>query len=301
MLNTDSRKETMTQAPLNEYPLCTKILLQFFLSILFLSFSSCIKDSAGIEKIQIAPEFETYWNNFLIEAEARDIDLMVDTLAFKMEFAQLDTIFGPSTAGLCQSESGGDILIDTDVWETLHDNGKWGLIYHELGHCVLGRHHTNPFGNIDQNLRTFECSSLMTGCLCGFGCGIDFDSEMWRNFYLDEFFGLAAEPAWINIGTNYFENDFEEIAFELFESTDNEVLIPNPFNQTPNFQLEVFITGHKDFQFSKDQISFDFKAEIGETSIIVNDILVFHLNFINAWKFLNSDLENTSFTWRSQF
>ncbi len=56
------------------------------------------------------------------------------------EFRQLE-----DRAAQCLQTDGLQVVsVDPDVWETICPAQKRALVFHELGHCVLGRSHTDP-------------------------------------------------------------------------------------------------------------------------------------------------------------
>ena len=56
--------------------------------------------------------------------------------------------FGPTAsniAGVCTRWNNGfrEIAINQNYWSTASEDARWGLIFHELGHCVLNREHVS--------------------------------------------------------------------------------------------------------------------------------------------------------------
>lgn len=60
----------------------------------------------------------------------------------------------PNYIGLCWFNNGGvkipHIQIDRSKWELMSDWRRKAVLYHELGHCVLGRRHTNNKNSLMQ-------------------------------------------------------------------------------------------------------------------------------------------------------
>lgn len=266
-------------------------------SLLILTLALACEKEEIAKEINVDLELESYWLKFVEEAENRGVDLQLDTLDFSIGFAQLDSL-NVTTAGKCYGLPGGDILIDVDEWESSDEVRRELLMFHELGHCVLGRHHTNPYGYLEENLRTYTCISLMTSCLCGSSCGIDYYSAQWRTFYLDELFGLSAEPEWISDGTDYEAETFDEALLTIADSITTELTLPDINCDGSNLQLEVELAGHSDFVFETGGVRYEFSASNGELGIFVAEALVFDLDFINSWAQLNEDWWNVSFTYR---
>lgn len=97
------------------------------LMILMLLLSACGKKIEGV----IDPTFTSYVQDFEMK-----IGVEVNGVSIR---------FKPQTypvLGVCKS--GGEIAeveIDPTQWEKMNDIGREQLIYHELGHCALGRPH----------------------------------------------------------------------------------------------------------------------------------------------------------------
>lgn len=66
--------------------------------------------------------------------------LLGKTIKFSVLFADMDQQY----AGMCWLYSTGDrkIEINPYSWDKLNELGKEEVIFHELGHCELGRGHT---------------------------------------------------------------------------------------------------------------------------------------------------------------
>lgn len=75
----------------------------------------------------------------------------------------VDIVFKPTqypTLGVCWSGGTGNnkIEIDPTHWKKMSKYGREQLIYHELGHCVLGLKHNN--GEVEINNWTVEGSIM---------------------------------------------------------------------------------------------------------------------------------------------
>jgi hypothetical protein len=47
-----------------------------------------------------------------------------------------------STIGVCAQDR-LTVFLDVDYWEKANGNARWSLLFHELGHCVLNREHSD--------------------------------------------------------------------------------------------------------------------------------------------------------------
>ena len=113
------------------------------------------------------------------------------------------------------------ITISSLCWRELDESGREILVFHELGHALLGRAHKNTL------LGTGKKLSLMSS---GGGCNIQDSYELCqtelRSYYLDELFFEPSEiPQWSASGgftARLFEDTIDEEPFEWeIETVDN--------------------------------------------------------------------------------
>jgi len=109
-------------------------------SILFtLVFSAC-----NPHEYRIDPAFTDYLQRFKTEGASRGHNLTPETSGLIMEFGTL----ADGTAGLTHYETPVRIQIDKTYWNAISNTAgadmmKEDLIFHELGHALLGRPHIN--------------------------------------------------------------------------------------------------------------------------------------------------------------
>ncbi len=145
-------------------------------SIVFLQ--SCQKDN-------ITTEFQKYVDVFLAEGAKRGQKLHADNLTVR---------FNPDKNGASQSIPGSPkILINKTFWEHSDDLQKESLIFHELGHAILGLAHNNC------QLSDGSSASIMCGiggsCITNY-CFSPYGG-MRREYYLDQLFDRETPiPQW---------------------------------------------------------------------------------------------------------
>ncbi len=85
------------------------------------------------------PDFRPILERFIFEAEKRNVSVDLNNLT--IFYGDIEGNYG-----VCFAENGlGNILISNDL-RTETDDLLSEILLHELGHCVLGRDHTNnPF------------------------------------------------------------------------------------------------------------------------------------------------------------
>lgn len=125
----------------------------------------------------VEEEMIDYFRSFAIEGEERGllIDWDVERIATNLVHIEEDAI------GRCLTYENGSRVINIDrvFWNSSTDLEKEFLIFHELGHCLLERSHTNI-----KNQRGV-CQSIMNSgenlCIINY-------NQNTRNTYLDELF-----------------------------------------------------------------------------------------------------------------
>ena len=156
-------------------------------SIVFLLFviiiSSCQQDLTDQEDSQISgvdidSELAPYFIIFQEEASNHGLNIDYESSNVSAEIIQIDE---GSVAGTC-STNGHDlrhITIDQSFWDRASPLLREMVIFHELGHCILGRGHSED--QFDNGI----CRSIMRSGLVD--C-IDAYSATNRPYYIEELF-----------------------------------------------------------------------------------------------------------------
>lgn len=84
------------------------------------------------------PEFRTYYKEF--QQDAKDNNVEVD---FSLSLTYFATKLNENTAAYCNSNK--HVVVSEEVWDTLNPDERKVLIYHEWGHCILKRDHTESY------------------------------------------------------------------------------------------------------------------------------------------------------------
>ena len=175
----------------------SKQLIPFLsLSIIFgilLLFSSCEPDESldltedeeflPIDQFPgVDPELWSYFSNFEEEAAVRGLDIDLFLSKITGEIVEIDE---EHVAGRCtfSSVAPNAITIDKTFWDRSSQLFREFVVFHELGHCFLGRGHeegTNANGT---------CVSIMRSGLED--CRDNYRTST-RTVYLDELFGAIA-------------------------------------------------------------------------------------------------------------
>ena len=133
-------------------------------------------------------ELDIHVQKFIEEGKKRDIFLNMEEEAIVLEFGEL----ADNKGGKCNSHDYPKrIVIDRGRWKLLNEYQQEALVFHELGHCILGRDYKN------ETLPHGECASLMDGSENRFNCSNNFFSVNWRDYYLDELSDDEVQlPSW---------------------------------------------------------------------------------------------------------
>src|SRR5271170_1267705 len=106
----------------------------YYLSMKTLLISLLVLTGCGHSTID--PQLQPYVDRF-----AQDTGLTITTPMT----VQFGSVGSTNEEGQCQAGGLGNFVITINLtyWVTYDDVGRELLIYHELGHCVLGRVHTS--------------------------------------------------------------------------------------------------------------------------------------------------------------
>lgn len=154
-----------------------KILVMF--TLVTLLFSSCYPDpQVGNDGAQTNISLDKFYADFEYEASLRGVDINIENLDL---ISRIEEIEEEGVAGTCHfnSHQSNIVTIDQSFWNSASSNQKEMVVFHELGHCVLGRDHREEENNEN------ACLSIMNSGTTG--CQI-FYNETNREYYLDELF-----------------------------------------------------------------------------------------------------------------
>ncbi len=121
---------------------------------------------------------DQYVSNFEQEARNRGLHIDVSALGITIELADIPE---QNVAGVCytHSHAPGRIEIDAPYYHSMPDLRREYVVFHELGHCVLGRAHA------EAQYPNGTCRSIMAS---GTGQCIERYTLSNRSRYLDELF-----------------------------------------------------------------------------------------------------------------
>ena len=156
----------------------------FFVFLVF--FASCLEDQLETDTFDTQRGYpnvhQALWSHFdAFEKAAKDRGYALDLASLPIH-GNISSINKDNVAGTCSY--GGrtnqrDVLIDSDFWKRSSPLYREYIVFHELGHCVLGQDHREAcFSN-----RTWL--SIMRS---GTGSCRDNYNSSTRSYYIDELF-----------------------------------------------------------------------------------------------------------------
>ncbi len=165
---------------------------------------SCEKKEVSFE-YRIEPALEVYVETFFEEAKARGISIPKENLI--VEFT--DSL-PEDFCGQCERPKAGragqriiQIRKNRDCWDIKVSQNKEALVFHELGHCLLGRDHKDEFfpNGAPTTIMTTRLAGPYEPCVYVFGddqATFKCNKTVRRPYYLDELFNenLSMYPDW---------------------------------------------------------------------------------------------------------
>lgn len=201
---------------------------------LILIFSSCRVEEASIPNINVEEDFVPYVNAFIEEGAKRGHEIDFEDTGLTIVFGNIPTASASCSEIAGPNEGSHQIIVNKNAWEALNDTLRERLIFHELGHCELGRIHKNdkfsdgswrsimrgdPLSQVDERLPV---------PYFGFR----------RDYYIDELFNdHTPSPGWASYNFDY--NDLETAALNPLITRSNLEKLSDTINLAlENYELE---------------------------------------------------------------
>ncbi len=150
--------------------------------------------------LDIDPEFQEPFDQFIEEAALRGIDLEIDNLIIRYDEALEASFCGNCNSAEVASNIQKTISVNPNYFCWENDEQAETFIFHEMGHCVLGRLHTDeklPNGD-PKSLMIADDLSVYSPCVYNFDRdNNDCDNRSKREYYIDELFDESTPtPEW---------------------------------------------------------------------------------------------------------
>ncbi|MEM6763590.1 MAG: hypothetical protein AAF824_14955 [Bacteroidota bacterium] len=146
------------------------------IGIVWIGFSACEKEEEPTNTVD--SELIQYFQSFQEEAAIRGVIVNYEENPVEGTFTE----FEGNIAGQCAyyADAPPVVSIDIDYWNRSDTYEREFVVFHELGHCFLGRPHDNTTS--ENGLCVSMMNSGESGCINAYG-------RLSRNQYLDELFG----------------------------------------------------------------------------------------------------------------
>lgn len=125
-----------------------------------------------------------YFAEFEQEASSRGFKVSLSNSGIR---GLIQEIAEQGIAGQCSygnRQSSREIIIDTEFWNKSSRLYKEYIVFHELGHCYLNRDHKDA---------CFSNRTVVSIMRSGHGTCRDNYTNLTRNYYVDELFGLISD------------------------------------------------------------------------------------------------------------
>lgn len=195
--------------------------------VIIILFCGCSDD-----KVQVIPiELQSYVDMFFEEGKLRGLNASLDEVDLTIQFGSLSGV----RDGQCSFRN-NTITIDREKWDLMPEESRVWLIFHELGHCILGRQHRN------ETMENGECISIMKGVEDNFNCSFNYYSQKWWSYYLDELFES-------NIQIPYWYTEYED--YNSVTTVNTILIIDSTLNilELNGLDLSLYSNFSIDFKF----------------------------------------------------
>ena len=160
-------------------------------------FMACKKSNNFTPEYNVPPQFQPYVSAFISEAAARGHQLTINNLIIKFDSALSPNYCAVSNIITARNDVQKIISINARVHCPQNNAQLETLLFHEMGHCILGRDHDKtlmPKGP-PKSIMLPDDLTMYSPCLYAIG---DSCNKLYRrSYYLDELFDPATPlPGW---------------------------------------------------------------------------------------------------------
>ena len=172
--------------------------MRIFIFVFLVLFLSCSAKEEFMPVYDVPSEFQFIVKTFIQEAANRGLVINIDNLIIKYDPTLAVDICGRCNSNALDAKTQKIITINPTFICWSNDVEKETLIFHELGHCILGRLHKNdelPNGD-PKSLMTQSNVSVYSPCSYPIGGECE-NNTFKRSYYLDELFNENTPiPSW---------------------------------------------------------------------------------------------------------
>ena len=177
----------------NQYP------MRFVYVIVFILATGCNRDDDFTPIYDVPEELQPLIDSFIYEASLRGISVSISNLIIEYDDNQASNICASCNSASLSAQTQKIITINAHMQCWFDALELENLLFHELGHCVLGRPHNDeqlPNGD-PKSIMVAGNVSLYAPCIYQIGDEPCNDNTFKRAYYLDELFDANAPiPDW---------------------------------------------------------------------------------------------------------
>ncbi len=163
-----------------------------------LFFFSCSKHESFVPVYSVPPEFQGIIETFIKEAAKRGHTIVINNLIVKYDSTLSIPFCGEANTSSPDNNIQKVITLNPQLHCWNNDLELETLIFHELGHCTLGRSHTSellPNGD-PKSIMIPDNISLYSPCVYAINDSC-IDVSFKRTYYIDELFDTKTPiPEW---------------------------------------------------------------------------------------------------------
>ncbi len=172
-------------------------MIRRLLLIAFIVSAGCSKQGFS-PAYKVPAEFEPYVTGFISEAAARGHQLTINNLVIRYDSTLAMDICAKTNVITTANDVQKIISINPILHCWQNDQMLETLIFHELGHCILGRQHDDslmPKG-YPKSIMVAKDITIYSPCLYNIG-DPNCDKRSRRTYYIDELFDPSTPiPDW---------------------------------------------------------------------------------------------------------
>ena len=208
-----------------------------FILIAFM-ITACAPPVAKQSELSVDPVFQPYVNSFVAKSKEEGRPVTVDNLVIRLD----PSMTGPGNGstgwilGVCTIGSNTPtIRVNPFFWNNKNYSNadREELIFHEMGHCVLGRGHTS------NTITTVDGAALAESIMNPYHLGAR-KYTISYNYYMQELFGAPITARAVTYGPNQFTNIYATAASSMgFGQTEKSYQVTaNSEGSIDNFEDE---------------------------------------------------------------
>lgn len=206
-----------------------KIVLASFIILLIIS---CSDDN--FQNISIDSDFNAYVDAFIESGAQRGKEIDFTDTGLTIQYGEVSEDAAAECSELGSGFEGSHkIKISKVYWNQIDELEREVIIFHELGHCELGRIHDNQIFSIG------DWKSLMRGSVSQKDPAVHFYGTR-REYYIDELFNPSIPfPAWIGI-----QPEFNVVTLDKsieYEFDDKSEVGYSAMTKLDKFQIDIKI------------------------------------------------------------